>query len=991
MLARLFLLPLLSALPLAAAEPEREAIPIPMLVRNWSTREGLPQGHVRALIHSSDGFLWLATDGGLARFDGFEFKSYGMPEGLRSAAVLSLLEARDGSLWMGTMGGGLSVIREGRIVKTYTRADGLPSETVTLLAQDGEGKIWVADRAGFARLTGERFEPVEGSPRDGPSSWLPALFGARDGSISACFSDGSVWSWKDRKWQRPEPGGPSQVSAFCEDAEGRIWAGDRNRRLWCREADGTWKSHQAPGERNFISSLSVAPDGTIWLAFFRSGVLAFRDGKFIAPETRGEPFLDVAESVLAGPGGQVWIGSSNRGVYALAPSKIQMAVAEGGEAARTTNFIGALAESSSGTFVAGSQGAGFFQWREGKAERFIDSAIPGPFLFVNVMRKSPDGTLWAGTGKGLLQIRDGLNVPWPRPAALNSDIWDLTDDPAGGLWIGTGMGTLYQLQDGRATEVPFASKRVPVKGLAFDHEGSLWVGTRGEGLYQRRDGAWRRYGRDDGLPSELIRTIHPGKDDALWIGTLGGGLVLRQGERFLAISSREGLPDDTISQILEDREGRLWLGTNKGLAILSSADVAKLRKGEAGPVYPRVIDRYDGLLSEEFTVVPPVKTSDGRLAFATTEGFAILKAADFPQGESMPPVFLEKVIADGREVSSKGGKVELPPGVKRLEFRFTGLHFAAPGRLRFRNRLIGLEDAWGEPDFQRMAEYRNLSAGNYRFEVSASTGNGLWSKQAAAVEIIIRPHLWERWWFRASAAATLVLLVAYFVRQRERARAQVRIRKLEREQAVDAERARIARDLHDDVGASLTQVALLSQLAEGSIERQPEKAGEQVREIFNTVREVTDSLEEIVWAVNPDNDTLENFMLYLGNLVQSFSHTAGLRSRFDMPENLPAITMPATARHHLYLATKEILHNVVKHAQATEVRMRLSLDARGFALTVEDDGIGFEGEEGDFGPDADGLRNLRRRLEQIGGKCLRHAAPGKGTAVEMQVPFAALK
>ena len=273
------------------------------------------------------------------------------------------------------------------------------------------------------------------------------------------------------------------------------------------------------------------------------------------------------------------------------------------------------------------------------------------------------------------------------------------------------------------------------------------------------------------------------------------------------------------------------------------------------------------------------------------------------------------------------------------------------------------------------------------FEVSASTGNGLWSAEPAAVELVFRPRFWQTGWFRALVIVAGIAAVAWAVRQRERRRSSRRIQELERQQAVENERARIARDLHDDVGASLTQVALLSQLARSNLTKRPDRAGQHVQEIFDTAKEVTRSLDEIVWAVNPANDTLESFALFLGAFVQNYSHAAGLRSRIDLPELLPAVPLESSVRHHLYLATKEALHNVAKHADATEIRLRLALEPGAFRLTVEDDGKGFD-EDCPGSPDADGLLNLQSRLGQLGGTCTRRSEAGKGTSVEMTVPLA---
>jgi signal transduction histidine kinase len=292
-----------------------------------------------------------------------------------------------------------------------------------------------------------------------------------------------------------------------------------------------------------------------------------------------------------------------------------------------------------------------------------------------------------------------------------------------------------------------------------------------------------------------------------------------------------------------------------------------------------------------------------------------------------------------------------------------------------------LETDWGKPSSQRVIEYRNLAPASYRFEVSASNGNGLWTPSPAVLDITLQPRYWQTTWFRVLVMIAAISSVALIVRRRERMKARIKIELLKREQAVQEERARIARDLHDDVGSSLTHVALLSELAQGDLTHDPERAGEHINEIFTTAKKVTRSLDEIVWAVNPTHDTLEGFALFLSSFVQTYARTAGLKSRLDIPETLPEVVLDAPSRHHFYLATKEVLHNIVKHASATEIRLRMSLEPECLRLTIKDDGIGFSPDAATAG--GDGLGNLRERLQQIGGTYTCRSAPGQGATVEM--------
>lgn len=535
-------------------------------------------------------------------------------------------------------------------------------------------------------------------------------------------------------------------------------------------------------------------------------------------------------------------------------------------------------------------------------------------------------------------------------------------------------------------EIDYGGRSAPVKAFAREADGTLWVGTRGNGLFRRQDGGWKRFDRNGGLPGDIIRVLHSDPAGRLWVGSDGGGLsLLSDNGRFISITSHEGLPDSTVSQIANDRLGRLWVGTHRGFAVFDKDAQAAIAAGRIRELHPMLVNEADGLPADELTIVPPLPTADGTTVFATVRGFFRLRMEDFHPEGTRPKVYMEGIRANGKPIHFKPSLVELPPGSSRLEFSFTGLNFHDPGRLRFRSRMLGFDDGWVGIGNRRVSEYSNLPPGRYKFQVEASSGGGLWSESPASVDILIAPHFWQTRWFHVGIVAAGFAMAAAPIWLFERARARRKIEVLKRRQAVDSERARIARDLHDDIGSSLTQIALQSQLAERSAAREPERATKHLREVFRTASRMTRTLDEIIWAVNPSHDTLENFILFLGSHTQDVAESAGLRCRFDLPERIPARIMPSDARHDLYLAAKEVLHNIVKHADASEVHLRVELDGRECVIVITDNGKGLA--EGGVKMGADGLTNMRERLKRLRGSCVCRSKPGKGTSVEMRVPM----
>jgi signal transduction histidine kinase len=328
----------------------------------------------------------------------------------------------------------------------------------------------------------------------------------------------------------------------------------------------------------------------------------------------------------------------------------------------------------------------------------------------------------------------------------------------------------------------------------------------------------------------------------------------------------------------------------------------------------------------------------------------------------------------------------IPAGRERIEIQYTSLNLRAPERARFRYRLEGHESSWTEVGNSREARYSRLPAGEYRFQVTACNEDGVWNEAGSALPVRVLPPFWLTWWFLAASAGALLGMVVLTVHRVSTQRLQRQLEQLRQQEAIERDRARIARDIHDQLGASLTQVALLGEMVETDKDL-PEEVGHHARQISQTARETTRVLDEIVWTVNPSNDTLEGLINYVCKHAQEYLAVAGLRYRVEVPAQLPTIGIAPEVRHNVFLAAKEAVTNIVRHAQASEARLRLRLEPRQFTLEIEDNGRGPSGASQEAAQARHGVRNMRRRLEDIGGTCdLRPAAPS-GTVVRLTVPL----
>jgi signal transduction histidine kinase len=562
-------------------------------------------------------------------------------------------------------------------------------------------------------------------------------------------------------------------------------------------------------------------------------------------------------------------------------------------------------------------------------------------------------------------------------------------------WVGTENGLLHGHSGkvesfGRDQGLVFPD----VRAVARDRDGTVWFGMLGGGLGMVKNGMVKQLRKVNGLSSDFVQCLHLDTDGSLWIGTFGSGLNRLKDGKFSSISTMQGLPNDVICDIEDDGYGKYWFSSHGGIFSVSRKLLNECADGATNSVFCVTYDKGDGLPTLEcsggFQPAGCI-TPDGRIWFPTSKGLAMLDPES--QGINLlpPPVVIEDLLVDGQPVTNNvlpGTPLRIPPGRNRFEFRYTGLSLVSPTKVRFKYRLEGLESEWVDAGTKRTANYSFIPPGDYTFHVIACNNDGIWNDTGTAWTITVLPHFWQSWWFRALSGGIAAAAIGSVVWLATRRRMRRKLERLERQQAVERERARIAKDIHDDLGASLTRITLLSQSARGELDH-PAMAATSLDRIYGIARELTRAMDEIVWAVNPKHDTLDSLVSYLGRFAQDFLAAANVSCRLDVSPQLPAWPLMAEVRHNLFLAFKEALHNAVKHAGATEVQVSLVLHAPTFVLAVEDNGRGFAPEDparSNRFVHGNGLSNMQRRLTEIGGLCQIQSIPGSGTRIHFIVP-----
>ncbi len=948
----------------------------------WSTDEGLPQSSITAIQQTRDGYLWLGTFGGLTRFDGVRFKTKDSDPslGLSSRRILSLFEDHSGALWAGTEEGDLLRFDASKVSGFSPPSRGTATKYVRTIVETADGALWLNTAEGqLIRMLGTEFTVCSTNSN---------LRGATANSI--CVDrKGVLWVGTDEElaqydgsfspaWDRTrEP--KFSVDALARSQNG-IWVagGGRLRRF---EA-GKWTADYGPypWTKGVLTCLLEDRHGQLWAGTYGSGLFRYhRDGTMLQLSRKGVLPGNFVRSLHEDREGNLWVGTEGRGLARLKPAIFTSITREDG---LTSEQVLSVCEGTDGELWVGTNGEGINRLKDGRVKHYgaKDGLVNECVWSVLVDRQKQ---VWAGTwGGGLFRLQEDNFVPVGEPAMFSQVVCGLYEDSRSRLWLGQlwDQPAVMQLTAGRPIvfQLPTRLSRTDVRVVTEDPAGNIWIGTRGDGLYRFTGSECRRFTRDDGLISELILALYTDSQGVIWIGTRDGLNRLKDG-RFTAYTTREGLVDDTICHITEDDQGHFWFGSGSGVFRVSRQELERYARGATQKVHSLGYTKADGLPSLECSSgCQPAgcKTRDGKLWFATINGLAIVDPKNVPFNPLPPPVLVEEVQIEEKdqsrvvqvpEIIGRPNALRVPPGKARFEFRYTGLSLTAPEKVRFKYKLEPLEEDWVEAGPRRTAIYSYLQPGHYLFRVLACNNDGVWNEAGATLALVLLPHFWQSWWFRALAGAVLVLIFAGIYEFR-----------LAAERRLTRLRLRIARDLHDEVGSNLGSIALLSQVA-------PHRSGggiDEVSEIRKVAVQTIDSLRDIVWFLDPANDTISDLVLRMKETARAM--LPGISFQFDTTGELEVIRPSLELRRNLFPMFKEMLHNIAKHAGATHVVIDLEHSARCFRLRVSDDGKGFEENTVRLG---NGLKNLRRRAAELGGVLEIKSYPGKGTSVTVQTPI----
>jgi ligand-binding sensor domain-containing protein/signal transduction histidine kinase/CheY-like chemotaxis protein len=712
---------------------------------SWRSENGLPQNSALSIAQTAEGYVWIGTHEGLARFDGARFTVFDrrkVPE-LGSNTISELVEDASGVLWVGTTRGVLRY--EGGQLRPLVQEGDAAEASVASLAVDSQ-YVWFGSRQGLDRYPlsgggpGRRFTLAEGLP----ASPVIALAPSREGSLWVGTLEGLLRVSGDTVERIPLPQGrTSLVDSLLEARDGTLWIGTGGGLLSLREGRLTPYGPTEGVPKEAVLSLLEDRDGNLWVGTAH-GLLRRNPAGFARVTFPKELAADRIESLFEDRDGHLWVGTPNDGVFRLSNGPF---VPLGEPEGFTVSSVHLVLETRDGAVWMGSQRGGLERWKDGVVTRM--SAAHGlTDETPRALEEGSDGSLWVGTSSGAFRYDGQRFVRLGPEQGLVGEVTVIAADPGGGMWFGTRQG-LTHLHGGKLTRHGPEQGFVPehIMFMASEPSGALWYGTT-RGLIRFAQGTFTRFTAEDGLAGNTVRSLYVDGRGTVWVGFDTGLSRLKDG-RISRITTAQGLLDDTIYTLLLDSEDFFWMGNNKGIVRVSRRELEEVADGRRERVRAAFFDERDGMRSGECNGgTQPVswRTQDGRLWFATVRGSVVVNPKDARLHHRPPRPHLEEVRVQGQPVPVPG-RLELSPGQDDLELRFTAFVPLGAERLRFRYRLEGHDSGWVDAEDRRVASYTRLPPGSYRFEVTALGQDGRWVEPGAVLEVKLKHWFYQTWWF----------------------------------------------------------------------------------------------------------------------------------------------------------------------------------------------------------------------------------------------------
>ena len=953
---------------------------------HWTSDNGLPQNSVRDIQQTQDGYLWFTTFDGLVRFDGVRFTVFNKSNspGIASNRFVNLFEDRHGDLWAMLDTGQVVRRHQGRFT-TYSEGLELPGGAVPLVSDDGQGNVaiyysqHIIDKQKRAvvnvtlrayRRAEDRFQPADELNATFSCPPIPVEEAAT--ATAPKFVDGDYWITTNQRVVRLLRSGGHQIYS------------DRN------GLPGTRPRLVATKQRRW-KAITRDVTGRLWITELES-----QQSQLLSQHPPdGFEFLNT----FADNEGNYWSSTYDNGLFRARP---QVVTPYGKEQGFGFSEIYPLLESRDGALWIGAYRDGLFKLKDGVVTQYPATksrdfeSFDG---FVYSLYEDRAGQLWIS---GRWRFSEGRFVPGPWTNALRypqiSYVLTMCEDQAGAYWFGANSG-VFRYQNGVTTHFTIHDGLAgnDTRVIIEDGQGGLWLGSYG-GLTHYKDGKFTSWTEKDGLPSNTIRALKLDGDGTLWIGTYDGGLARFKDGKFTRYSSKDGLFDSGVFQIMEDDYGWFWMNSNRGIYRVRKQELDDFAAGRIKAVNSLSYNKSDGMPSTEGNGghwPAGVKTRDGKLWFPTMGGVAMIDPANVKGNTQPPPVVIEEMHINNQPVSlddwdvatrNPQSTIRIEPGQDNFEIAYTALSFINSENMRFKYKLEGADAGWIDAGTRRTAYFSHLAPGDYTFRVIAANADGVWNQTGASVRITVVPPFWRTWWFISLIALAVagMIIAAWKYRMLQVRRVQLAQQNFARQliESQELERKRIAAELHDSLGQNLLIVKNRAQLGQLTARDAPEFLG-QFEWILSSATQALEETREIAQNLRPYHLDRLGLTKALEIMIEKIAATTNIHfvtelvPLDDLFDKEDAIT--------LYRVVQESLNNVIKHANASEVRIGIQRLTDSVTLTIQDNGKGFTPSGVAAQASGFGLAGMAERVRMLDGAWRIDSQEGQGTSVTIRL------
>ncbi|PIQ08835.1 MAG: hypothetical protein COW71_09665 [Ignavibacteriales bacterium CG18_big_fil_WC_8_21_14_2_50_31_20] len=946
-------------------------------IQGWTKEDGLPNNKVYDIIESYDGFIWFGTSDGLVRFDGNQFKvfnSSNVPK-IKANVVRYLYNDKNGKIWAANGGAGLLSISKDKF-ELISEENGLSLNHVSTITEDKSGKIYIGTYGGGISIL-----------QNGKFNYINSKIG---------LSSDIIYS-------------------ILVENNGRIWAGTLNEGVNLIDKNGiTIFNHENGLPKSTVKQIFWAPSfgenskGRILVAT-NKGVFVFNGKGFEV----NEAFLQLKEKIVnhidEDEYGNLWFSTSGSGIY-IYNGKTLAHLSKNNFL--PTNDISHVYPTKVGIWIC-SQTNGIFYIKKNRV-KVITKAQGMPNNHIRTIFQSSAGTLWIGTENGIAKYYEHENKIVPiKTNKEKFTVLAWAENERGEIFLGTHQNGLFKIVSDKLVNVVSHKelKAKMIRSLKFDDNGTLWIGTNGAGIALLKNDEILFIDKTNGLSSNFIACISKSGNEELWVGTTGGGVVVldKNGLVIKSISDKDGLASNIINSISVDENGTKWIGTsvsgisriknnsifnfneqnglyrntikkllydgkkrfwitsNQGIYSIDKNTLNEFADGKTQKLNFSLFGKNDGMLSDEFNAAADNAgciSITGKIYAPSNDGMIVIDPNILNSNVDPPLVYIDDVFINYNK-SSKEELGELPPNTESVQINYGGISFVHEKNIKYKYLLQGIDEEWVYVENGRQVLFTHLPYGNYTFKVKSITPDGIESKDYAYLNFTILPYYWQTFWFKILSAFLIIGLISSFIFYTVQRRYKQKLVKLENEAALERERIRISKDIHDELGASLTKISLLSDLAKMHLTDNP-NLEDDLNKISEASRNVALTLDEIVWAVNPKNDTLEKTIFYIIQYIEEYISSTEIEFDIHIPDTIPELFIHAELRQNLFMSIKEAVNNVVKHSNANVLSLIVSIEKFQIDITLEDNGKGID--FGNLNQFSNGLENMKKRIENSNGK-----------------------